>query len=112
MELWLEKRDHPRATNKWLYRLPFEFVEQGWMGEELGRTDWVCVSWGRDLDTQIFPASRDDFVVQDYAGLVEFALWGYRKDPDEALTAYLTDPAIRNPHTEHPEELDDSRKEQ
>lgn len=111
MELWLEKRNHPKAHWKWLYRLPFEFVERGWMGEELGRTDWVCVSWGRDNDTQIFPAPRDDFRVRDYAGLVEFALWGFWKDPDEAMTAYLTDPSVRNPYTDHPEELTGFRKE-
>lgn len=101
---WLEKKDHPRAYGRWMYRLPFEVPFFDDYGNPEGSSEWVVVSWGRDNDTNIFPCDEDGSIL-DFMGQVIYGLWGYWEDADTAMIAYLTDPTVRNPMTKHAKEL-------
>ena len=106
-DLWREKKPHPTSMARDIYRLPHEVPFDRFNSEAMdyvhaGTTPWVVVSWGRDGDTQIFP-STDQGRILDWSGLVRFALWDWWVPRDEALTMYLTDEAVRNPHVAHTE---------
>lgn len=91
--LWLEKRAYPLSARRWIYRLENDITYGS------GETSFVCVSWGRAGDTNIFPCDSDGRVL-DWSGFVEIEQWDFWKDPDEAMTEFLTGKVELNPWAE------------
>jgi hypothetical protein len=91
--LWLEKRACPLSARRWIYRLENAITYGG------GETPFVCVSWGRYGDTNIFPCDSDGRIL-DLSGIIEIGEWDFWKNPDEAMTEFLTGKVELNPWAE------------